>query len=209
MPHVDDTTPRDDAMQVLDYWLGDALQRGWPSESRSALWFGGGPAQDESITRRFATLVERALDGDLTDWADTPLGCLALVILLDQFTRNMFRGQARAFSGDRRAQALVHGALQKHWDLALPGAGAVFLYMPLMHAEDLALQELCVRSFEALLQRAPADRHEELKGNLRFARQHRDIIEQFGRFPYRNAALGRPSSAQEEDFLREGPRFGQ
>lgn len=197
------------ALPVLDYWLGDALQRGWPSQSRSTLWFGGGKEQDEDIARRFGSLVEQALDGGLTDWQETPLGLLALVILLDQFTRNMFRGQRRAFSGDARAQALARDALQRDWDLALPGAGAVFLYMPLMHAEDLALQDQCVSCFEALLVRSPIARQQELQGNLAFARQHRDIIARFGRFPYRNAALGRPSSVQEAEFLRDGPRFGQ
>lgn len=205
----DDTRLPDAAMQVLDYWLGDALQLGWPSQSRSALWFGGGNAQDEDITRRFGAVVERALDGDLKDWESAPLGLLALVILLDQFTRNMFRGQGRAFAGDGRAQALVRDALQRGWDLKLPGAGAVFLYMPLMHAEDLALQEQCVRCFEALHARSPADRQKDLQGNIAFAQQHRDIIARFGRFPYRNAALGRNSSTQESDFLRDGPRFGQ
>lgn len=209
MQPIDETAPPETAMQVLDYWLGDALQRGWPSQSRSALWFGGGKEQDQAIIQRFGTLVEQALDGDLEDWEVSPLGLLALVILLDQFTRNMFRGQGRAFAGDGRATALVHDALQRGWDLKLPGAGAVFLYMPLMHAEDLALQDQCVSRFEALLARSPAERQQDLQGNLAFARQHRDIVARFGRFPYRNAALGRPSSAQEAEFLRDGPRFGQ
>jgi uncharacterized protein (DUF924 family) len=209
MPQVDDTPLPEPALQVLDYWLGDALQRGWPSESRSALWFGGGKAQDEAITQRFGVLVEQALDGELPDWESSPLGRLALVILLDQFTRNMFRGQGRAFSGDARAQALVRDAVQRGWDLKLPGAGAVFLYMPLMHAEDLALQDECVRCFESLLARSPAERQKDLQGNLAFAQQHRDIIARFGRFPYRNAAMGRSSNAEEEEFLRNGPRFGQ
>lgn len=209
MQHADDKAPPGAAMPVLEYWLGDALQQGWPSQSRSDLWFGGGQAQDDAITQRFGTLVEQALDDGLADWENTPLGRLALVIVLDQFTRNMFRGQGRAFSGDGRAQALACDALRRGWDLELPGAGAVFLYMPLMHAENLALQEQCVSCFESLLARSPAERQKDLQGNLAFARQHRDIIAQFGRFPYRNAALGRTSSTQEADFLREGPRFGQ
>ncbi len=209
MGPVDDRTPPAAAMPVLGYWLGDALQRGWPSQSRSALWFGGGKQQDEAITRRFGALVGHALAGGLTEWEQTPLGRLALVILLDQFTRNMFRGQGRAFSGDARAQALARDALQQAWDLALPGAGAVFLYMPLMHAEDLALQDQCVSCFEALLTRSPTERQQDLQGNLAFARQHRDILARFGRFPHRNAALGRPDSVQEAEFLRDGPRFGQ
>lgn len=205
----DNTSLPPAAAQVLDYWLGDAMQRGWPSQSRSNLWFGGGKAQDADIAERFGSWVDQALDGALADWETTPEARLALVILLDQFTRNIFRGQGRAFDGDARAQALVVDALRRDWDRQLPLAGAVFLYMPLMHAEDLALQDACVRCFESLLARAPAEREKDLQGNLAFARQHRDIIARFGRFPYRNAALGRSSTEQEQQFLRDGPRFGQ
>jgi uncharacterized protein (DUF924 family) len=205
----DDTDLPQAAAQVLDFWLGDAMQQGWPSQSRAGLWFGGGKEQDADIARRFGSRVEQALGGGLTQWEYTPATRLALVILLDQFTRNIYRGQGRAFDGDARAQTLVMDAVQRGWDLQLPGAGAVFLYMPLMHAEDLALQDQCVRCFESLLARAPAERQHDLRGNLAFARQHRDIIAQFGRFPYRNAALGRSSTDQEQQFLRDGPRFGQ
>lgn len=209
MNDTHDTNLPQAAAQVLGYWLGDALQLGWPSQSRSALWFGGGQAQDAEITRRFGDLVEQALEGGLGDWEDTPLARLALVIVLDQFTRNMFRGQARAFAGDARAQSLVMDALERQWDAQLPGAGAVFLYMPLMHAEDLALQDTCVRCFERLQAAAAPERQQDLQGHVRYAVTHRDIIARFGRFPYRNAALGRTDSAEETEFLRDGPRFGQ
>lgn len=209
MPLADDTPLPHAAVQVLDYWLGDALQLGWPSQSRASLWFGGAKEQDADIQQRFGPSVVQALDGGLVQWETTPLGRLALVIVLDQFTRNMFRGQGKAFAGDARAQALVGDALQRGWDLQLPDAGAVFLYMPLMHAEDLALQEACVRCFESLVARAPAERRQDVQNHVAFAVKHRDIIARYGRFPYRNAALGRSSSAQEEEFLRTGPRFGQ
>ena len=204
-----DDTATTGAAEVLRYWLGDAIELGWPSQSRSALWFGGGKALDADIAQRFGTQVGLALEGGLRDWETTPDSGLALVLLLDQFTRNVFRGQARAFAGDARAQTLVQSALQRGWQADLPLAGTVFLYMPLMHAEDLALQNECVRRFEALLASAPPERQEDLKGNLAFARQHRDIIARFGRFPYRNAALGRSDSPEETAYLRDGPRFGQ
>ncbi len=197
------------AQAVLQFWLGDALELGWPSASRSKLWFGGGATLDDMVRERFGALVEQAMQRGLADWEAHPMDCLALILLLDQFTRNVYRGQARAFAGDARAQALVADALARGWDDAMPLAGAVFLYMPLMHAEDIALQDECVRRFERLLLRAPAERVKDLQGNLDFARQHRDIMLQFGRFPYRNATLNRKSSAQEEAFLRDGPRFGQ
>lgn len=197
------------AHDVLDYWFGDALTLGWPSQSRSALWFGGGKAVDSEIAARFGTLVEQALQGGLREWESEPLSRLALVIVLDQFTRNVFRGQAQAFAGDSRAHQLVLGALDRGWDAQLPLAAKVFLLMPLMHAEDLSAQEKCVQQFEALLASAPPERRKDLQGNLDFARQHRDIIVQFGRFPYRNQALGRTDTPEEEVFLRDGPRFGQ
>ena len=206
--HHDDTAATRPA-QVLDYWFGDALERGWPSQSRSALWFGGGKAQDAEITDRFGACVEQALADGLAHWEDTPRERLALVVVLDQFTRNVFRGQARAFAGDDRAQRLVSDALQRGWQAELPLACAVFLLMPLMHAEDLALQDECVRRFQQLHDGAPAERRQDLQGHLKFAREHRDIIARFGRFPYRNAAMGRASSAEEMEFLRDGPRFGQ
>ncbi len=202
-------TTSDGATQVLDYWLGDAMELGWPSQSRSALWFGGGKERDDYIARRFGAPVEQAMAGGLAAWEATPLSLLALVIVLDQFGRNLFRGKGRAFGGDARAQSLVQDALTKGWQAQLPLAGAVFLYMPLMHAESLALQDECVRRFAELLAGAPPERHKDLQGNLAFAEKHRDIIVRFGRFPYRNAALGRTSSAAEEGFLRDGPRFGQ
>lgn len=197
------------AQEVLRFWLGDALELGWPSKNRSALWFQGGDAVDRDIRERFGDLVQDAMDLGLDAWEHLPLDRLALVIVLDQFSRNVYRSQARAFSGDARARILVMQALDLGWDLALPLAGTVFLYMPLMHAEDLALQDECVRRFQALLLRSPPERHPQIQGNIDFAKQHRDIIARFGRFPYRNAVLGRDSTVQEQAFLREGPRFGQ
>jgi len=197
------------AYDVLDFWFGDGLQRDWPSNDRQAFWFGGSAEQDETIRRRFGALVESGLNGGLADWEDTPPTRLALLIVLDQFSRNMFRGQALAFAGDARAQQLVLTALATSEDEALALVGRVFLYMPLMHAEDLALQERCVKCFTALHGNSPPALREKLAGNLHFAIEHRDTIERFGRFPHRNAALRRESSAEEKAFLKDGPRYGQ
>lgn len=198
---------------VLDFWLGDGVQIGWPTQNMSARWFGGGAALDEDIKSRFGPRVLHALDGRLGDWphtAPTPaLGQLAHIILLDQFTRNVFRGDARAFSGDERAQQLALQAIASLADQQLPWVGRVFMYMPLMHAENPALQSECVARFTQLVDDAPQNLKERLQGNLDFARQHAEIIARFGRFPYRNAVLGRVSTADEEIFLANGPRFGQ
>ncbi|MDP2819223.1 MAG: DUF924 family protein [Polaromonas sp.] len=194
---------------VLDFWLGDNFASGWPSGDMGKQWFGGKSELDQQIAERFGAVVTQALGGGLTDWEADPLDRLALVILLDQFPRNMFRSKAQAFAGDERAQRLVADALAQGMDTQLPWVGRVFLYMPLMHAEDLPLQEEGVRRFRQLTEEVPENLRVSLTGNLRFAEQHRDIIARLGRFPYRNNALARTNTALEFEFLKDGPRFGQ
>ncbi len=194
---------------VLTFWLGDALKSDWPEQSRKDLWFGGGNAQDQLITQQFGHLVEEALAGGLVEWESSLDQRLALIIVLDQFTRNVHRGGAQAFAGDERAQQLVLRTLAQDEDKSLPRVARVFLYMPLMHAEHLALQEACVAQFAELAENAPAELRETLNGNLKFAIEHRDIVAAYGRFPYRNEAMGRTSTPEEVAFLKNGPRFGQ
>lgn len=201
--------PQPSAQDVLAFWLGDGLLNDWPSTDHHPLWFGGQAAHDQQITQRFGARVDEALAGGLTDWEEALHSRLALIILLDQFARNVYRGQARAFAGDARAQQLVRATLARQQDRLLPRVGRVFLYMPLMHAEDLALQNECVERFSDLVNTATEERRDTLASNLRFAHQHRDIIATHGRFPYRNAVLGRPSTPAEIEFLKNGPRFGQ
>ena len=208
-PHSPTNPTNPTAQDVLSFWLGDGLLYDWPSTDHSSLWFGGGATQDEQIRHRFGALVDEALSGGLADWEATVNSRLALIIVLDQFTRNVYRGQARAFAGDPRAQQLVLQTLTMGQNTLLPRVGRVFLYMPLMHAEDLALQDECVARFTHLLNTATPERREALASNLRFAQQHRDIVAQYGRFPYRNAALGRENTPAETEFLKTGPRFGQ
>jgi uncharacterized protein (DUF924 family) len=194
---------------VLDFWLGDGVELGWPTQDFGKKWFSGGAALDADIKTRFGELVTEALGGDLQDWEHEPLSLLALIIVLDQFTRNVFRGKGQAFQGDARTRELVLDALAKNWDQQLPLAGRIFLYMPLMHAEVLALQQECVRRFRQLKEDAPPGLKTNFQSNEDFAAKHRDIIARFGRFPHRNAALGRQSTPEEEVFLRDGPKFGQ
>jgi len=203
------TTRPPGPQEVLHFWFGDGLAQDWPSDNRSALWFGGGAEQDALVRERFGALVEQALEGGLVDWEQQLHERLALVLLLDQFSRNVHRGQPRAFAGDGRAQRLVlHTlALGQHGDL--PRVAQVFLYMPLMHAESPALQGECVLRFQTLVKSSPPELQDTLAGNLRFAEQHRDIVQRFGRFPHRNAALGRANTPEEDAFLTDGPRFGQ
>ncbi len=197
------------AQDVLDFWLGDGLERGWCSDKRDELWFGGNATIDSQIRERFGALVEEALNGGLSGWEARIDTRLALVLLLDQFTRNVYRGQARAFAGDRRAQQLSLDAHASGMDAEFATVGMVFLSMPLMHAEDVALQAESVLRFQRLLDTCAPELRDTLARNLEFAQVHRDIVEKFGRFPYRNAALGRTSTPAEEAFLKDGPRFGQ
>lgn len=197
---------------VLDFWFGDSLAQGWPVVPRKPLWFGSDPAVDDTIRQRFGPLVAQALAGGLSDWEHPPRSRLALLVLLDQFTRNLHRGQATAFAGDARACALALDLLDQGRHRELPPIGQVFVFMPLMHAEDLALQDRCIGCFQALLDATPADHsvaRDDLAGHLQYARLHRDIVLRFGRFPHRNAALGRRSTDEETAFLVDGPRFGQ
>ena len=198
-----------EAHRVLQFWLGDGLQLGWPSQDMKDRWFMGDAALDLQIKDSFGDLLLAAWRGELHDWESLPINRLGLVILLDQFSRNIFRGEAQAFAGDAQAQRLSLMTLGPADEASLPWVGRVFLYMPLMHAENLEMQRECVHRFEGLLAQAPEALKIQLESNLAFARQHEAIIERFGRFPYRNAVLGRTNTAAEDDFLTTGPRFGQ
>jgi uncharacterized protein (DUF924 family) len=203
------TTAAASLHDILDFWLGNGLTLGWPTYDFSKKWFGGGAELDADIKARFGSRVAEALAGGLDEWEAEPLSRLALIILLDQFTRNVFRGSGKAFEGDARSQKLVTDALRRDWDKQLPLAGRLCLLMPLMHAENLTLQDESVLRFKQLAHDASPERRESLQGNADFAVEHRDIIARFGRFPYRNVAMGRESTAAEETFLISGPRFGQ
>ncbi|WP_111656879.1 DUF924 family protein [Isoalcanivorax indicus] len=199
---------------VLAFWFGEDMKSedtksAWPAPFFEQRWFAGGAALDAEITEQFGGLVDAALCSELVDWESKPLSRLALILLLDQFARNVYRGTAQAFAGDHRAVTLVNEGLAIGMDKGLPWAGRVFFYMPLMHAEDLDLQQRGIDCFERARAEAPEAIREKLASNIRFAREHADIIERFGRFPYRNAVLGRESTAAELAFLEKGPRYGQ
>ncbi|MFN3713384.1 MAG: DUF924 family protein [Alcanivoracaceae bacterium] len=194
---------------VLDFWFDDGLEQGWPSRNLSALWFRADAALDQGIEAQFGHLVEAALFSELVEWEATPLSRLALLVLLDQFTRNIYRGSAKAFAGDHRAVTLVLEGLARGMDRELPWVGRVFFLMPLMHAEDEDLQQRSVAEFTTLHAAAPVEMADRIAANLAFAREHRDIVLRFGRFPHRNQVLGRDSSDEERAFLEHGPRYGQ
>ena len=182
------------ASEVLSFWFGEPGSADYlrPRE----LWFTKSDATDRLIAEQFGPLVERALLGQHDDWAATPRGALALVIVLDQFTRNVFRGTPRAFAGDPRALAIATRLVDTSRDMALAPVERWFVYMPLEHSERLLDQYESVRLFERLA----AD---GLDAPLDWARRHFEVVRRFGRFPHRNAILGRESTSEEMEFLKQ------
>jgi uncharacterized protein (DUF924 family) len=185
------TTPDD----VLDFWF-DRKDADAPLQHRKA-WFEKNAAFDEQIRSRFASAVETALAEGYADWTETAEGALALLILLDQFPRNLFRGEAKAFAGDTRARIVARQAVDRGFDIAVQPMMRMFFYLPFEHSEHLPDQELAHLLFSALDKELPGL---DLAG---WADKHRVVIARFGRFPHRNAALGRDSSPDEIDFLKQ------
>jgi uncharacterized protein (DUF924 family) len=186
---------------VLDFWFGVPGEPEYGAHRRA--WFAKEPAFDRAVQERFAPLYQAAAAGELDGWGETPAGALALVVTLDQFPHHLFRDTARAYATDGQALAAAWRALERGFDRQLLPVQRVFLYLPFEHAEDLALQDQAVALFEALAAESPG-----FGEYLDYARKHREVVARFGRFPHRNEALGRVSSADEEAFLRQpGSRF--
>jgi uncharacterized protein (DUF924 family) len=199
----------DDAKKVRDFWFGKTPLSPEQLPRRVDLWFGNASDEvrrsvDDTLRARFGALVERALNGELAQWADGPRRRLSLVLLLDQFPRNIHRGTARAFAGDEQALGLTLSGMQSAADAALNPVERIFFYMPLQHSESLEVQEESVAAYKRLASEAPEAIRAVFKGCLEFAEKHREVIRRFGRFPHRNTLLGRPNTADEQAYLREG-----
>lgn len=176
-----------DPVEVLDFWISEIGPKGW---------FSGGEAVDLACRDRFLDIWQAADDGGIEHWAEGPAGTLAYLIVTDQFPRNMFRGEARAFATDPRARAAARRAVAMNWDLDVPDVERSFFYLPFEHSEALADQDWSVALFAArIAENAEFQLH---------ALAHRDIIARFGRFPFRNAALGRETTPAEQAFLDAG-----
>ncbi|HWK84560.1 MAG TPA: DUF924 family protein [Caldimonas sp.] len=186
----------DEARAVLDFWFGEAGCEAFGTQRKA--WFAKDAAFDRLVAERFGAQIERALRGELEAWAAAAPGALARILLLDQFTRNAFRGDRRAFAGDAQALAAASAMVGSHLDEELPPFMRAFIYMPFEHAEGLAMQDEAVRLFMRLAAASP-----ELRNMLEYARRHRAVIARFGRFPHRNAILGRLSTADELDYLAQ------
>lgn len=188
---------------VHDFWFGADPDDARVAERRAAVWWSKNAAIDAEMRLRFGGLVEAARAGGLDDWASTPRGLLALVLATDQFPRNVHRDTRWAFASDALARRWCRHALERGLDAACRPIERVFLYLPLEHSEDLADQHESVRRFSALAAAAEPRLRTLFDGYLDYALRHRDIVARFGRFPHRNAILGRESTAAEREFLTQ------
>lgn len=196
-----DTPFASEAAAVLEFWFAPASSPEHGSTRK--VWFVKDATFDRDIRERFGAVVEQALRGELDGWSADARAALARVIVLDQFTRNIFRGTPRAFAGDRQALAAASEMVGSRQDETLPPLMRAFVYMPFEHAEGIAMQDEAVRLFTRLAAASPS-----IESMLDYARKHRAVIERFGRFPHRNHILGRQSTAEETAFLCEpGARF--
>ena len=195
-------------LPLLQWWFGTADNPNEVAAQQGGLWFGKRDSQDLEARERFGDQVEQALAGGLTEWAQCPEGWLALVLLLDQLPRMIFRDSPKAYSGDTRAQALVAQGIAADFDRQLRPIQQVFILLVFEHCENLAVQNEGVSRYIELVAQQPAADRALFADYLDFAERHQKVIAQFGRFPHRNAVLGRESTAEELAFLsRPGSRF--
>ena len=193
---------------LLDWWFGQAESPDEISADKGKLWFGKRDSQDLEARERFGVFVDQAMAGGLTEWTQRPEGWLAVVLLLDQLPRMIFRDTPKAFSGDLRAQKLVAQGITADFDRQLKPIQRVFIYLVFEHCENLAVQNEAVSRFIELVAEQPESERAVFADNLDYAERHQQVIARFGRFPHRNAVLGRESTAEELVFLSEpGSRF--
>ena len=193
-----------DPVDVLEFWFADSLTNPDTLAERRAIWFMGGPDVDQLITNKFGTLPDAALEGELQHWTTDARNALALVLVLDQFPRNIYRNTARAYHYDSAGLDLALKIIDQSLHLKLHPIEQSFLFLPLQHSEALDDQTLAVQLYETLTAQSPGPCLESAKNSLDYAKRHCDIIRRFGRFPHRNAILGRDSTEAEIDFLAAG-----
>jgi uncharacterized protein (DUF924 family) len=182
------------AREVIDFWFDPRAEK---------LWFERNDAFDGEIRARFADLIGQAAAGRLDSWEGRPAEALALIIVLDQFPRNIHRGLPLAFAADPLARSVAHRAIGRGFDLALPRSRHFFFYLPFEHSEDLVDQKRSVALFRAWADSCPPEKRVEAEHHCGYILRHQEIIQRFGRFPHRNAALGRTTTPEEAEFLKE------
>ena len=195
---------------ILDLWFEGVADDPQSIAARSKVWLQPDPHFDLRCRERFGELHERAARGELDEGQETPRGALALVVVLDQLSRNIHRGTSAAFACDAGALACCLRARERGFDELLRPVERMFLYMPFQHTENRERQDESVRVWEALAASVEGELAEHFENSIGHAREHRDIVHRFGRFPHRNAVLGRESTPEEQQYLDGGaPRYGQ
>ena len=195
---------------ILTFWFADAVDDPAKAMQRRAFWFEANPTVDESISQRFSTLVQRSGRGELTAWEQAPRSCLAIVVLLDQFPRNLYRGMAEAFQYDSRALDVASRGIAAGYLEQLSLIEQCILVLPYEHSEILSVQRAGMKLMEQIVDGASPEWEPAARISLEFARKHLEIIERFGRFPHRNVVLGRPSTDAERAYSEDGGEsFGQ
>lgn len=192
-------------LEILKYWFGTVEETEEYIQSRAKLWFGGAPETDREIKENFENDVLAAANGDLVAWEESPLSCLALIILLDQFSLNIYRGQAKSFQICQQAVPVALKAMDEKYDERFHPLQRVFFYLPFEHAESLSLQRISVEKFRKLEAevRNPLVR-DWIQRTLWYSVEHYKVIDKFGRFPNRNEALGRKFTPEEREYLNAG-----
>ena len=194
---------------VLDYWFAGAEHSPQLAAERGRFWFASSDEVDAEICDRFGDRVRAAMRGELGTWPSTPRGTVALLLLLDQFTRNVFRGTSEAFAADPMALEVAGSLIDSGRDQELPWVYRAFLHLPFEHSESVDDQRRCVELCRAAADAAPAEWKELMTGYIQFSVGHLEVIERFGRFPHRNEVLGRGSTPEEIEYLENAERYGQ
>ena len=199
-------TPKD----ILTFWFADAIGDPAKAMQRRSFWFQSDPAVDKAISERFSTPVLSATRGELSAWEQAPRPCLALVVLLDQFPRNLHRGKAEAFQYDAQALDVASRGVAAGYLDQLSLVEKCFLVLPYEHSEDVSVQRAGIEHLEKIVDGADREWEPSARVSLDFAKRHLEIVERFGRFPHRNAVLDRPSTPAEQAYLESvGESFGQ
>lgn len=196
-------------VDVIAYWLGDTESDPAAAHARNRFWYRATIQIDCAIKDRFEDVHASIRNGRLLHWGEGAEGALAVVIVLDQFSRNMFRGQREAFGQDSLARAITVRALDREFDDQLSVPGKVFLCHPFTHSESPIDQDRAVNTYALMVDRVSDDWKPFVQSFVNHAKGHRDLIQRFGRFPHRNAAMLRQSTTEEESYLRSAPRYGQ
>ena len=195
---------------ITAFWLGPALESPEAALARKDWWYRGGSAVDEEIRQRFGAQVDQACAGGLSRWEETGEGAFAMILLLDQFTRNLFRGTADAWKGDPRAFAIVNRAIDAGLDRTLHPVERIWLYHPFHHSERLADQDRGLELLRTLKEESPGEWQPYVGQSIQGWTRHRNIVAEFGRFPHRNLILGRESTPAEQAYIDGGgENFGQ